>query len=172
MFIVSRRENRYSEVLGGYAPTGLSRKQVSKLNKLVLKTALFPGTFGKHFGGAASNDPLFWVMHQMFDKMYHGLRLSPKYNKKPFIWNNENQVSEGMGWTDETPFKFADFEPWLGPHHKISSPGSRDSLSNEDLWTLLKPDGDILPYMYDQLSSWGKCSFDPTKLTPPDDEAE
>ena len=34
-------------------------------------------------------------------------------------------------------------------------------LTNKQLWALLKPDGDTLPYVYDQLHHWGECDFDP-----------
>lgn len=156
----------YSEVLGGYAPSGLTRKQVSKLNRLVLKTVLFVGTFGKHFGGAASNDPLFWVMHQVFDKMYHALRLSPRYNTRDFYWNNHDQHGKGRSWLGPTPLKFADFEPYLGKNHELSYLGDNEdaNLSNEQLWALLKPDGEVLPYIYDQLTHWGTCDFDATAV--------
>ena len=153
----------YSEVLGGHAPSRLSRKQVSKLNRLVLKTALFPGTFGGHFSGAAANDPLFWVMHQMLEKVYHGLRLSPAFSARGFVWDNSGENGGGREWTGPTPFKTSDFEPYA-MHLENEGKSRTKVLTNEQLWDYLKPDGEVLPYIYDQLTVWGNCDFDPTSV--------
>ena len=55
--------------------------QFVQLSRLLLKTVLWPGVWGVMNSGAAANDPLFWVMHQLFDKATHALRLSPVYNR-------------------------------------------------------------------------------------------
>jgi hypothetical protein len=51
---------------------------MDSLNGLMLKSVLFPGTWALMKSGAASGDPIFWVMHQLFDKALHALRLSPR----------------------------------------------------------------------------------------------
>ena len=146
-----------SEDWGGQVPRNLTFLQISELNRLVLKTGLFPGTFGKMAGGAAANDPLFWVMHQLFDKAFHALRLSPRYNKVFMQWDQEED-NNGKGWNSTTPFKWYDFEPYLGSN----KPANMDErLTNKMLWSLLHPRGDSLPYLYDQLNTWGTCDFDP-----------
>jgi hypothetical protein len=38
-----------------------------------------------------------------------------------------------------------------------------ERYTNEDLWHLLKPDGDDIPYVYDQFFSWGGCEWDPLR---------
>ena len=30
-----------------------------------------------------------------------------------------------------------------------------------DIWELFQPDGDWIPYVYDQLENWGECDWDP-----------
>ena len=39
------------------------------------------------------------------------------------------------------------------------------SYSNADLWELFRPDGDDIPYVYDQLAAWGTCDWDPLAVT-------
>lgn len=127
-----------------------------KLNRLMLKTVMFPGKFGVMGSGAASNDPLFFVMHQVFDKMLQVLRLSPAYNMLNLTWDNAGYSSYGRAWNDKTPFKAALFEPTIG--HQISP---HEYLTNKQLWALLDPVGESLPYIYDSFTSWGNCAFDP-----------
>jgi hypothetical protein len=151
---------RYTSLLpewGGQGPSNVTFMQASELNRLVLKTALFPGSFGKMASGAAANDPLFWVMHQIFDKAFHALRLSPRYNKEFLVWDEEG-VEFGRGWNSTTPFKWHDFEPWLG-ENKLAN--SEERLTNKMLWSLLHPQTSSLPYVYDQMNTWGTCDFDP-----------
>ena len=119
--------------------------------------------------GAASNDPLFWVMHQLFDKAAHVLRLSERYNTHAswFDWDNTDSVNKNknqviMTWNGTTPFKFVDFEPYLGDHDLEDAEGF---LRNDMIWALLKPDGEALPYVYDSLTTWGDCFFDPIGQT-------
>ena len=119
------------------------------------------GNYGDMATGAAANDPLFWVMHQIFDKAAHALRLSPVYNKGGFSWVQEETKSDdsfGLGWTSTTPFKYEDFEPLLG-HHDLKD--SEGFLTNKMLWALLDPNSEALPYVYDQMTHWGGCVFDP-----------
>jgi len=88
--------------------------------------------------------------------------LSSKYNKNEFIWNNKNEIS----WTEETPFTWHDFEPYLGgsslstEYDSIARDGSA-SLNNKQLWALLHPNNNAIPYVYDKLTNWGDCDFDP-----------
>eukprot|EP00617_Octactis_speculum_P019804 CAMPEP_0185757020 /NCGR_PEP_ID=MMETSP1174-20130828/15458_1 /TAXON_ID=35687 /ORGANISM="Dictyocha speculum, Strain CCMP1381" /LENGTH=259 /DNA_ID=CAMNT_0028436259 /DNA_START=175 /DNA_END=954 /DNA_ORIENTATION=+ len=126
-----------------------------KLNRLMLKTILFPGKFGVMGSGAASNDPLFFVMHQVFEKMIQVMRLSPAYNLLNMTWDNAGESDKGRGWESITPFESLLFEPDIGHHLPI------EYLTNKQLWALLDPIGDSLPYIYDSFASWGSCSFDP-----------
>lgn len=151
---------RYIEINseGEYYPIGLTEEQVFKLDILCIKTSLWIGSYGDMASGAAANDPLFWVMHQLFDKALHGLRLSPYYNFDGFVWNQDDD-GEGRGWNSTTPFKVSDFEPGIG--NKAIGLENEASLTNQDLWSLLKPDAEWSNYVYDQLTNWGDCRFDP-----------
>ena len=35
------------------------------------------------------------------------------------------------------------------------------AYTNRDIWELFQPDGDWIPYVYDQLENWGECDWDP-----------
>ena len=111
--------------------------------------------------GAAANDPLFWVMHQVFDKASHALRLSPLYNKGKMDWDND-AYTNGEGWDVDTPFKMKIFEPLIGSHHMTNEDGY---LTNKALWSLLAPNGPSIGYVYDNLKHWGSCSFEPMLKT-------
>merc|ERR1711918_141258 len=109
----------------------------AKLDKLVLKTVLWPGYYSDMATGAASIDPLFWVMHQMFDKATHALRLSPVYNAGKMEWNNGgDDSSQGLGWNATTPFTSAIFEPFIGDKVVANKEGY---LTNKVIWSLLSP---------------------------------
>lgn len=136
---------------GDRSGDAVSWAELGLLNSLLLKTQLFPGTTGLMPSGAASNDPLFWVMHQVFDKAVHVLRLSPKYNKHA-SWLQWDNCAGYMNWKGTTPFTAVDFEPYLGSHY----PEDSDAYLRTDMiWALLKPDGKSIPYVYDQLTTWG-----------------
>jgi hypothetical protein len=141
-------------------PNGVTPDQLTKLNRHIMKTLLWPGNYGDMATGAAASDPLFWVMHQVFDKALHALRLSPTYNKGAFKWD-QNTTTSGEGWASPTPFKYTDFEPYLGAHHPGDTAATDYFLTNEMLWNLLAPNSGAVPYVYDQLTNWGSCRFDP-----------
>ena len=49
------------------------------LRRLYLKVLNAPGQFGVMGTGAAAKDPLFWVMHPLFEKAWQVLRLAPAF---------------------------------------------------------------------------------------------
>mmetsp|Transcript_104779 Transcript_104779/g.302296 ORF Transcript_104779/g.302296 Transcript_104779/m.302296 type:complete len:321 (-) Transcript_104779:205-1167(-) len=154
---------------GKYIPKGddLTDEDKIALNRLLLKTNLFFGVSGPMATGAASNDPIFWVMHQIFDKMAQSLRLSPNYNRGNLTWNNHGNGLDGENWEGTTPFS-PDIFSNLGTN---LYPGT-ELLTNKQLWALLKPDGTDLPYVYDQFLHWGHCDFDPLEGVTPYPTAE
>jgi hypothetical protein len=140
----------------------LSLDNLESLNKHMLKTILFMGKLGHMVSGAAADDPLFWVMHQLFDKAFQALVLSPRYNKGGFEWNNADGKLGWNGTAGTTAFKAEAFEPWLGKTALAkATKGTGEYLTNQELWTLLHPHSDAIPYVYDQMTTWGDCSFDP-----------
>ena len=148
---------------GKCVPYDMKQTHKTKLDRLILKTILWPGYYSDMMSGAAANDPLFWVMHQVFDKASHALRLSPLYNKGKMDWDN-GAYTNGKGWDVDTPFKMKIFEPLIGSHHMTNEDGY---LTNKALWSLLAPNGPSIGYVYDNLKHWGSCSFDPMLKTRP-----
>jgi hypothetical protein len=137
-----------------YEEGPMDNEKIDKLNTLLLKTILFPGDYGVMMTGAAPNDPMFWVMHPLFDKVLHSLRLSSRYNSEGFEWNN---IKGDEKWEGMTPFKRLDFEPYLGAGTKTKG----EYLKNSELWNVLHPSSEAVYYIYDQFTEWGDCDFDP-----------
>ena len=86
--------------------------QDRELKRLYLRLLREPGNFGVFATGAAANDPLFWVMHPLFEKAWQVLRLAPAYAAWNMTWDNHVKAStcDGMGWQSTTPFDSL-FEP-------------------------------------------------------------
>ena len=125
-----------------------------ELNRAYLAMLAFPGVYGQMATGAAPNDPIFWPIHPIFEKAWQVIRLSPHFKDANVTW--DNQASSSCNGTD---FSGAG---GLTPFESLfDEDGER--YTNEDLWHLLKPDGDDIPYVYDQFFSWGGCEWDPLR---------
>jgi hypothetical protein len=152
-----------ADVKGDDATKPLNNEKLDKLNALILKTILFQGDYGIMMSGAAVNDPIFWVMHPMFDKAIQALRLSSKYNANGFEWNN---MKSDMKFEGVTPFTKTDFEPYAAPSALAKLSDAKDGfLKNSELWDLLHPDMNAIGYVYDQFTEWGDVAFDPFEGT-------
>lgn len=139
---------------GEYFFRGLTSEQTCAVNRLVLKTIIYPGEFGVMGGGGSPNDPLFFVIHQIFEKMTQVLRLSPRYRELNTTWDNTALGNlTGFGWNSKTPFTARLF----GLEEEAEE---ETYLTNKQIWELLKPDSDTVPYIYDQFQDWGSCSVD------------
>mmetsp|Transcript_30571 Transcript_30571/g.39395 ORF Transcript_30571/g.39395 Transcript_30571/m.39395 type:complete len:278 (+) Transcript_30571:2-835(+) len=132
----------------------MDNAKLDLLNKLMLKTILFQGSYGIMMSGAATADPIFWVMHALFDKATHALRLSSRYNTGGFTWNNVAGMETYRG---ATPFTRLDFEPYLGSSIKTKG----EYLHNDELWELIHPTSEAVYHIYDQFTEWGNVNFDP-----------
>ena len=153
---------------------GLQTHEDRLLKRLYLRLLREPGSFGVFATGAAPNDPIFWPMHPIFDKMTQVLRLSPAYSRAMnFSWDNGGtSCTSGVGWDDVLPFEdlFAasrqtanasNSTAWLSSGVKLDG-----AYTNADLWELFTPDGDAIPYVYDQFTGWGECEWDPLATVP------
>ena len=120
-------------------------------NRLMLKWGSSPGFAGAMGGGPASNDPIFWVIHPLFEKAAHA-------------WLLSDALSGGKykGWTDSGAC------PGTGSSHNDTMPfpdlftGTDVKFNNRQLWEKLDPStSDMLPYIYDQFDTWGGETFNP-----------
>ena len=143
----------------------ITTDQDRELKRLYLRLLREPGNFGVFATGAAANDPLFWPMHPIFDKMTQALRMAPALSASMnFTWDNSGtSCGEGVEWNDVLPFE----DLFWGANStgtSAASLGSKDlagAYTNRDIWELFQPDGDWIPYVYDQLENWGECDWDP-----------
>ncbi|CAN0323954.1 unnamed protein product [Pylaiella littoralis] len=122
----------------------MSDEEAIFLMRYMVKIGCEPGSVGYMSTGASPMDPIFWVLHPMFEKALHILWLSPKYSETfDFEWVDGS--CSGSGYTDKLPFT----TELLG----IGSGKSR--LTNERLLELFHPSNAELPYVYEDFTSWG-----------------
>ena len=90
--------------------------------------------------GAAPNDPIFWPMHPIFDKITQALRLSNPLNGFNLTWHNPpvSGCDAGMGWNDTLPFREL-FAP------NFTAANGTGFYTNEELWDYFDPAGDARP---------------------------
>jgi hypothetical protein len=116
-----------------------------------------PGKTAIASSGASPAEPLFWVWHSMFDKMFHVLLEAPQYVEKyDLSWESTSGDSAGCGakWEDHFPF------------HDIFDNAQKDvKFTNKQLFTLLNPSNHHLPYIYDDFKTWGLREWDPLTRT-------
>ena len=123
----------------------LTSQENRDVNRAYLAILAFPGVYGQMATGAAPNDPIFWPIHPIFEKAWQVIRLSPHFEGADVEW--DNQASASCNGTD------FDGSGGLTPFESLfDDDGQR--YTNEDLWHLFKPDGDDIPYVYDQFVSW------------------
>lgn len=81
----------------------MDEESTSLLLRVLMVIGCEPGAIGAMSGGASPSDPIFWVLHPMFEKGLHILQLSPQYkNTYDFSW--VDGTCYGSGLTDEVPF--------------------------------------------------------------------
>lgn len=69
----------------------------------MVKIGCEPGAVGSMCGGASPMDPLFWVVHPIFEKALHVLWMSPRYRDAySFEW--VDGTSNGSRLEDPLPF--------------------------------------------------------------------
>ena len=66
----------------------LRRFAQAEISVLALKILSKPGRAGAMSTGSAITDPLFWVIHPLFEKGWHVLRLAPRYAHYDMGWTN------------------------------------------------------------------------------------
>lgn len=79
-----------------------------------------PGAVGAMSGGAAPQDPIFWVLHPMFEKALHILQLSPGY-RDTYDMTWVAGACYGSGYADLVPFSGATWRPRLREENYLSN---------------------------------------------------
>ena len=60
----------------------------AEVSLLALELVATPGRAGAMSTGAAITDPLFWMIHPIFEKAWQLLRLAPRYAHYDMTWRN------------------------------------------------------------------------------------
>ncbi|CAM9833779.1 unnamed protein product [Ectocarpus sp. 12 AP-2014] len=121
----------------------MSDEQAMFLMRTLVKIGCEPGAVGMMSTAASPVDPIFWVLHPLFEKAMHILLLSPKYDEYTMEWVDGECT--GSGYTDELPI--TELALGLGP--------GEDYLTNQQLLELMYPSNPALPYVYNNLPRWG-----------------
>lgn len=122
----------------------------------LLRYSCNPGKMGAMCTGAAANDPVFWPIHPLFDRLLAYIRLSDDYVDFNHTWKDDPSCY-GRSKDDMMPFK------------NLLNEGSDKFYTNGDLYNLFDPRSPDLLYVYDHFD-WDHCnSFivnytEPTKV--------
>ena len=126
-----------------------------EFQRWLMEYASNPGKSGIASTGAAPADPLFWVWHSIFDRALHVLRMSEHFKSTYNMqWVPTSWTHCGGQLEDHLPFKNI-FDDAAKDHH----------FTNKELWMLLDPTNQHLPYIYDDLTTWGEQYWDAFFLT-------
>eukprot|EP00904_Undaria_pinnatifida_P014260 jgi/Undpi1/9965/HiC_scaffold_28.g12419.m1 len=154
---LSRASGRYSgDIFVSYdessdRPWGLAQDGVrfsdadsSLLMRYIAKIGCEPGAVGMMAGGASPMDPLFWVLHPVFEKALHVLLMSPKYRDSYNLeWSDGS--CDGSRLNDALPFTEKDLGIGEGT----------EFLTNAQIMSFLHPSNPQLPFLYGTFEKWG-----------------
>ena len=122
---------------------GTSDNDAAMSNLLIL--ACSPGAVGAMATDAAANDPLFWPLHPLYDRLWANARLEGSLSDD---WASSEEQSgdscPGAGLDDLLPF--------TGFPRDNDDDENYPSLSNQDLLDFFDPSNDDLPYVYDSFN--------------------
>lgn len=122
----------------------------------LLRYSCNPGKMGAMCTGAAANDPVFWPIHPLFDRLWAYIRLSDDYVNFNHTWKDDSSCY-GRSKDDTMPFK------------NLLNEGSDKFYTNGDLYNLFDPSNPDLTYIYDHFD-WDHCNpfivnyTEPTKV--------
>jgi hypothetical protein len=127
---------------------GYSTEQTQKMYEDVFHILSQPGHIGSMFQATSTNDITFWVLHPMIDRLWHWKRLG------------EEDLMEGTSTFDQTwdPFHtcYGHNPDNLQPFSNLFDDDHDNFYTNTELYQLLHPKSDTLPYVYDNFN-WAHC---------------
>eukprot|EP00904_Undaria_pinnatifida_P001214 jgi/Undpi1/11093/HiC_scaffold_30.g13391.m1 len=125
----------------------LKEEELILLLRFILTVGCEPADTGAMATGASPMDPLFWVLHPMFERALHALWLSPEYRDTyDFSWVDGDCY--GSGLTDNLPFT----------ERSLGQGSGTTFLTNEDILRMAHPSNSKLPYVYSNFETWGTCT--------------
>jgi hypothetical protein len=128
--------------------TNYTTEQTQKMYEDVFHILSEPGHIGSMFQATSTNDITFWVLHPMIDRLWHWKRIG------------EEDLMEGTSTYDETwdPYHtcYGHNPDNLQPFSNLFGDDHDDFYTNDELYDLLHPKNEDLPYVYDNFN-WGHC---------------
>lgn len=118
-----------------------------ELNRFLLSSACHPGKMGQMATGGSTNDPLFWVLHPIYDRLWMFIRLSPAHEEFDHFWDDDLARCDGHRYHDLLPFSHLFGEEKSDMHF----------YSNQELYENLDPKNPRVPYVYDTFE-WSSCA--------------
>jgi len=98
---------------------------------------------------AATNDPVFWISHNAYERIWAWMRLKPTRNKRwNDNWSDDNSTCSGHNYHDSVPWK------------NFLNEGKKDDYTNQELVQLFDPRNPELPHVYDNFA-WDHCDWNP-----------
>lgn len=129
-----------------YKFTNMTSDENREFFVFLLNYACNPGKMGAMSTGAAANDPLFWPIHPLFDRLWAYIRLDVDGT-----FSNFNHT-----WVDDASCQGRSFEDIM-PWKDLLDEGSGKFYTNEDLYDLFDPTNEKLTYVYEHFD-WDHCS--------------
>ena len=86
--------------------------------------------------GAAANDPIFWPIHPLFDRLWAYIRLAPEFSSFNHTWIDDESCN-GRSLYDTMPWK------------DLLNEGDDKFYTNSDLYSLFDPTNPQLTYVYE-----------------------
>jgi len=108
----------------------------------VLGLVCSPGLVGTMATDAAANDPVFWPLHLLYDRSWHGRRLAGSLEDD---WAYSAAACPGANPGDALPFAFGDYA-------SLGGGNGAGTMTNEEMYAYMDPSSDALPYVYDSFA--------------------
>jgi hypothetical protein len=121
--------------LGAVRFVNLAAGENAEAWRAVLRLACRPGLLGTMATDAASNDPVFWPLHLLYDRSLAAMRLAGTLASD---WEDDTAACPGANPSDTLPFTSF-----------TSDDDEGEYLTNEELYDFFDPTNDDLPYIYD-----------------------
>lgn len=132
---------------GVYNFANLSKEEDLELKRDVLTLACHPGKIAQMGTPLAGpNDPLFFPVHNAFERLWSFMRVSPALNISWEWSTGMDDCGDMMNYEDKVPFK----------NFGVADEESGRLYTNKELWHLFDPANPNLPYVYDNFD-WSHC---------------
>jgi len=126
-----------------------SEEETTKMYEQILNLFANPGHIGSMFQATSTNDITFWVLHPSIDRLWHWKRFT-----------EEDLVEDSTFDESWDPFHtcYGHNPDNLQPFTNLFGESTDTFYSNIELYKLVHPKSQALPYMYDSFE-WPHCEL-------------